>query len=59
MKTVYTSGQVELDKKTRMPRDGADKKIEFNPYELTVLSCAACVDLLFWAVRDESGIEIK
>ncbi|KAK3083088.1 hypothetical protein FSP39_013642 [Pinctada imbricata] len=57
VKNLYIQGQSELEKRPRHHRDNVDKKIDFNPYELTVLGCAACVDLLFWAVRDESEAE--
>ncbi|KAJ8312892.1 hypothetical protein KUTeg_010265 [Tegillarca granosa] len=55
---LYQSGQVEIDKKHRhhSHRDG-DKKWNLSPYELNILSCAACVDLLFWAVREETEAE--
>lgn len=54
---LYASGQVEIDKKHRhhSHRDG-DRKWDLSPYELNILSCAACVDLLFWAVKDETGL---
>jgi len=27
-----------------------------HTYELVVYSCAACIDLLFWSVRDDTGM---
>ncbi|XP_021377626.1 phosphatidylinositol 4-kinase alpha-like isoform X3 [Mizuhopecten yessoensis] len=53
---MYQTSQAELDKKPRPHRDG-EHKWHFNPYDLTVLSSAACVDLLFWAVREEQDAE--
>ena len=54
-RSVYEEGQEELDKRTH--RDNhADKRALTSPHELTVLSCAACIDLMFWALREESGI---
>ena len=52
IKDLYNSGQIEMAKKHGYHRD---LNKEFNPYELTISSSAACVDILFWAVRDESG----
>ncbi|XP_052072692.1 phosphatidylinositol 4-kinase alpha-like isoform X2 [Mytilus californianus] len=54
VKDLYSSGQIEMTKKHYSHRD-LDK--DFNPYELTVSCSAACVDILFWAVRGESEAE--
>lgn len=54
VKSLYLSGQTELQsKQQRSPAEV--RHMQFDPYELMVCSNAACVDLLFWAVRDESG----
>lgn len=50
---LYRAGQAELDKRHH---SYLDQLLEFNPYSLNVHSVAACVDLLFWAIRDEAGL---
>lgn len=56
VKSLYLSGQTELQsKQQRSPAEV--RHMQFDPYELMVCSNAACVDLLFWAVRDESEAE--
>ncbi|KAK3587137.1 hypothetical protein CHS0354_006778 [Potamilus streckersoni] len=63
IKSLYMVGQQELDRRrhsqyhqhSRDSYTAGDKKWDVNPYELMVCSSAACVDLLFWAVREESG----
>ncbi|KAK6191311.1 hypothetical protein SNE40_003034 [Patella caerulea] len=63
VKSLYESGQVDLEKKHGHPhdkdhrKDHDDNDHEFNPYQLTVYSNAACVDLLFWAIREISEAE--
>lgn len=52
VKDLYSGGQIEMTKKHYSHRD---LEKDFNPYELTISSSAACVDILFWAVRGESG----
>ncbi|PVD31364.1 hypothetical protein C0Q70_06776 [Pomacea canaliculata] len=51
---LYRAGQAELDKRHH---SYLDQLLEFNPYSLNVHSVAACVDLLFWAIRDEADAE--
>eukprot|EP00106_Octopus_bimaculoides_P007153 XP_014774595.1 PREDICTED: phosphatidylinositol 4-kinase alpha-like isoform X3 [Octopus bimaculoides] len=56
VKSLYLSGQTELQSKYQ--RSASDiRQLHFDPYELMVCSNAACVDLLFWAVRDDSEAE--
>ena len=54
MKALYAVEQKELEKRYHHSKEG-DRRWDINPYELTVCSSAACVDLLFWAVREEPG----
>ena len=49
---LYHRGQAELEHRSH---SHSDKPLEFNPYSLNVHSNAACVDLLFWAIKDEAG----
>ncbi|KAK7087993.1 hypothetical protein V1264_021976 [Littorina saxatilis] len=51
---LYHTGQTELEHR---PHSHSDKPLEFNPYSLNVHSNAACVDLLFWAIKDEADAE--
>ncbi|XP_046360282.2 phosphatidylinositol 4-kinase alpha-like isoform X1 [Haliotis rufescens] len=57
VKMLYQSGQHDLEKKHAHAHKEQDKVWDFNPYQLTVYSNAACVDLLFWAIRGESEAE--
>nr|KAG5713260.1 hypothetical protein BaRGS_007787 [Batillaria attramentaria] len=50
---LYHSGQAELEHRPHTHNE----KLDFNPYSLNVHSNAACVDLLFWAIRDEADAE--
>lgn len=54
VKALYAVEQKELERRHHSKE--SDKRWDINPYELTVCSSAACVDLLFWAVREESGM---
>ncbi|KAL8613206.1 hypothetical protein ACOMHN_043015 [Nucella lapillus] len=51
---LYHNGQLELEHR---PHSHCDRPLEFNPYSLNVHSNAACVDLLFWAIKDEADAE--
>lgn len=51
---MYLSGQNDLDKRGKGPRE-TEKRTDFHTYEMMVLSCAACIDLMFWAVKEERG----
>lgn len=53
-KKMYLSGQIELDKHGKGTRE-VEKKMDFHTYEMMVLNCAACIDLMFWAVKEERG----
>ncbi|XP_052714253.1 phosphatidylinositol 4-kinase alpha-like isoform X6 [Crassostrea angulata] len=55
-KKMYLSGQIELDKHGKGTRE-VEKKMDFHTYEMMVLSCAACIDLMFWAVKEEREAE--
>ncbi|KAL5017409.1 hypothetical protein ScPMuIL_006998 [Solemya velum] len=56
VKSLYKSSQAELDRKIHHYREHGSGA-EITPYEQTVCSCAACVDLMFWAIREESEAE--
>ena len=58
MKALYAVEQKELEKRYHHSKEG-DRRWDINPYELTVCSSAACVDLLFWAVREEPGKSLR
>ncbi|XP_041348000.1 phosphatidylinositol 4-kinase alpha-like [Gigantopelta aegis] len=53
IRSVYYAGQDEFKHATKNKEH--DKS--FNPQQLMVYSNAACVDLLFWAIREESEAE--
>ncbi|KAK3796327.1 hypothetical protein RRG08_021349 [Elysia crispata] len=62
VKSLYMAGQAELQSKpsasSGMSVGGGEHKItEFNPYQLLVHANGACVDLLFWSIKEESEAE--
>ena len=58
VKALYAVEQNKLERKHHSSSEKGDKRWDINPYELTVCSSAACVDLLFWAVREEPGMYV-
>jgi hypothetical protein len=56
-KAMYSSGQSDLDKHGKGSKE-MEKKTDFHTYEMMVLSCAACIDLMFWAVKEERGTRL-
>ncbi|XP_059147060.1 phosphatidylinositol 4-kinase alpha-like [Physella acuta] len=56
VKGLYQAGQFDLESK---PSNHAlkEKLTDFNPYQLLVHANGACVDLLFWSIREESEAE--
>ena len=52
VKNLYASGQTALQNKNQ---DDSDRNDKLNPFALTVATNAACIELLLWAIRDESG----
>ncbi|XP_056020742.1 phosphatidylinositol 4-kinase alpha-like isoform X2 [Ostrea edulis] len=55
-RALYSSGQNDLDKHGKGTKE-MEKKTDFHTYEMMVLSCAACIDLMFWAVKEEREAE--
>ena len=59
VKSLYMAGQAELQSKPSSSGisvgGGEHKLTEFNPYQLLVHANGACVDLLFWSIKEESG----
>ena len=51
IRSVYYAGQDEF----KLAPKSKEYDKSFNPQQLMVFSNAACVDLLFWAIREESG----
>lgn len=57
---MFLIGQTELQNKQN---DETQKKVIDGPgnivnkYKINVMANAACVDLLVWAIRDETGIK--
>ncbi|RUS74514.1 hypothetical protein EGW08_017721 [Elysia chlorotica] len=58
---LYMAGQAELQSKPSgagiSAGGGENRLTEFNPYQLLVHANGACVDLLFWSIREESEAE--
>ena len=51
-KILYVAGATELESRKV---GHADPNTDFNPYQLMVHANGACVELLFWSIREESG----
>ena len=43
-----------IDNERRAEKNGAEKHI-LSPFSLTVQSNVACIELLLWAITEESG----
>lgn len=60
MKTLFQNGQTELQNKQneqeKEPRESGC--VVVNKYKINVMANAACVDLLVWAISDETGTVI-
>lgn len=57
MKRLFLNGQTELQNKQndqeKDPREPGCTAV--NKYKINVMANAACVDLLVWAISDETG----
>lgn len=58
IKKLWAASQLDLEKKHTHSKDTRNR-VDVSPYELLVYSSAACIDLLFWSVREESGSYIR
>ncbi|XP_012945848.1 phosphatidylinositol 4-kinase alpha, partial [Aplysia californica] len=56
VKVLYRAGQSDLE--NRPASHGQQERLtDFNPYQLMVYANGACVDLMFWSIREESEAE--
>jgi hypothetical protein len=51
------TGQTELATKHYEEGERMERRGEVNPFALSVASNAACIELLFWAITDDSDAE--
>ncbi|KAH9492192.1 Phosphatidylinositol 4-kinase alpha [Bulinus truncatus] len=56
VKGLFQAGQSDLESKPSN-HNFKEKLTDFNPYQLLVHANGACVDLLFWSIREESEAE--
>ncbi|XP_053375288.1 phosphatidylinositol 4-kinase alpha-like [Mercenaria mercenaria] len=57
VKQMWGAIQQDLEKRPAHSSKDMRNRVDVSPYELLVYSGAACIDLMFWSVREESDAE--
>ena len=55
MKTLYSVGQNRLQDSDAVVAIRAERDFIVGPFSLTIRSNVACIELLLWAIQEESG----
>jgi phosphatidylinositol 4-kinase len=60
VKQLFLNGQTEINNKQHEDNKKNEHELNIvNKYKINVMANAACVDLLVWAIRDETGKSLK
>ncbi len=56
VKSMYSMGQTVLQNKEGHARDSERRERElFNPFSITIQSNVSCIELLLWAITEDTG----
>lgn len=56
VKTMYAQGQTVLQSREHSEHDKSERRHPLQPFSLTICSNVACIELLLWAIKEDSGM---